>query len=69
MPPKIRQLKAVLARAGFTMRPAKGSHTYWTHPALPGNSVTIAGKDGNDAKPYQIKDVEEQLERLRRKQK
>ena len=69
MPLKVRQLKAALARAGFTMRPAKGSHTYWTHPALPSNSVTISGKDGNDAKPYQIKDVEEYLKRLGRKQK
>jgi predicted RNA binding protein YcfA (HicA-like mRNA interferase family) len=65
MPPKVRQLKARLAKAGFTMRPAKGSHTYWTHPALPGSSVTISGKDGNDAKPYQIKDVEEYLKRLK----
>ncbi len=49
------------------MRPAKGSHTYWIHPALPGTSVTISGKDGNDAKPYQVKDVEKHLKRLREK--
>jgi predicted RNA binding protein YcfA (HicA-like mRNA interferase family) len=67
MPPKIRQLKSQLSKAGFVMRPAKGSHTYWTHPMLPGTSVTIAGKDGRDAKPYQIKDVEEHLKRLREK--
>jgi hypothetical protein len=36
---------------------------------LPGTSVTIAGKDGSDAKPYQIKDVEEHLKRLREKLK
>ncbi len=65
MPPKIRELKSKLAKVGFTMRPAKGSHTYWTHPALPGTSVTISGKDGNDAKPYQIKDVEKHLKRLK----
>ena len=65
MPPKIRELKATLAKAGFTMRPAKGSHTYWTHPALLGISITISGKDGNDAKPYQVKDVEKYLRRLK----
>jgi predicted RNA binding protein YcfA (HicA-like mRNA interferase family) len=64
MPPKIRQLKAKLSKAGFTKRPAKGSHTYWTHPALPGTEVTLSGKDGNDAKPYQIKDVENAIRQL-----
>lgn len=53
MPRKIRALKADLLRAGFTMRSAKGSHTYWTHPLLPGNRLTLSGNDGDDAKPYQ----------------
>lgn len=64
MPPKIRQLKAELAKVGFIERPAKGSHTYWTHPALPGIAVTISGKDGTDAEKYQIKQVKEALRAL-----
>lgn len=64
MPPKIRQLKANLARAGFIERPAKGSHTFWTHPALPLVAITIAGKDGADAEKYQVKQVREALKAL-----
>jgi len=64
MPPKIRQLKANLARAGFIERPAKGSHTFWTHPALPEVAITIAGKDGADAQKYQAKQVREALKAL-----
>ncbi|HZO72441.1 MAG TPA: type II toxin-antitoxin system HicA family toxin [Ktedonobacteraceae bacterium] len=63
MPPKIRQLKAS-AKAGFVWRPGKGSHTVWTHPALPELEVTLSGHDGNDAKPYQVKDVQKALKHL-----
>jgi predicted RNA binding protein YcfA (HicA-like mRNA interferase family) len=51
MPAKIRQLKADLAKAGFYWRPGKGSHTVWKHPMLANIEITIAGKDGDDAKP------------------
>ncbi|MHC5855857.1 type II toxin-antitoxin system HicA family toxin [Nostoc sp.] len=44
MPKKIRDLKAILLKAGFFYRPAKGSHTFWTHPLIPDEPVTIAGK-------------------------
>ena len=43
----------------------KGSHTWWEHPKLPGYAVNIAGKDGDDAKPYQEKDVYEAIQRAR----
>ncbi len=56
MPRKIRELKADLREAGFTERPGKGSHTVWSHPRFRGRLV-LAGKDGDDAKPYQEKDV------------
>lgn len=56
MPKKIRELKAMLLKAGFTYRQGKGSHTVWSHPLLE-NSVTISGQDGADAKIYQEKDV------------
>ena len=38
-------------------RPAKGSHTKWIHPKFPSVYVNLSGKDGNDAKKYQIDDV------------
>ena len=52
MPKKIRELKRLLRKAGFTDRQGKGSHTVWSHPLLPDEPVTIAGKDGDDAKQY-----------------
>ena len=64
MPLKIKKLRSALAKAGFTERSGKGSHTFWTHPKLPAETVTISGKDGDDAKPYQIKDVRDVLKLL-----
>ncbi len=64
MPPKIRELKAALSKAGFIMRPGKGSHTVWLHPALPAEKVTISGKDGDDADKYQIRLVRHVLDKL-----
>jgi predicted RNA binding protein YcfA (HicA-like mRNA interferase family) len=61
MPKKIRQLKAMLKKAGFSSRSGKGSHTQWSHPALEGRSVTVSGKDGSDAKPYQERQVAEAI--------
>ncbi|WP_414622510.1 type II toxin-antitoxin system HicA family toxin [Calothrix sp. CCY 0018] len=43
MPKKIRELKSLLLKAGFTSRWRKGSHTNWYHPLLPGK-VTLSGK-------------------------
>ena len=56
VPRKIRELKADLRRAGFRMRPGKGSHTSWKHPLVPGR-VVIGGGDGDDAQPYQEQEV------------
>lgn len=66
MPVKIRELKARLRRAGFEVRPGKGSHTVWRHRLLPNLKLTIAGNDGDDAKPYQVHDVNDALRNLRR---
>ncbi|OYD99443.1 hypothetical protein CDG77_00690 [Nostoc sp. 'Peltigera membranacea cyanobiont' 213] len=63
MPKKIRELKSLLLQAGFTYKPAKGSHSKWLHPQLP-KAIIIAGKDGSDAKPYLEKQVNEALEEL-----
>lgn len=65
MPKKIRELKRLLRKAGFTDKPAKGSHTKWTHPKL-SQAIVIAGKDSSDAKPYLEKQVNEALETLKR---
>jgi predicted RNA binding protein YcfA (HicA-like mRNA interferase family) len=60
MPKKIRELKQMLRKAGFTEVPEKGSHTNWTHPLYEGK-LTILGKDSNDAKRYQEKDVQQAI--------
>lgn len=64
MPKKIRELKAILLKAGFVYRPAKGSHTFWTHSLIPDEPVTIAGKDGDDAPRYLEKQVDRVLKQL-----
>jgi predicted RNA binding protein YcfA (HicA-like mRNA interferase family) len=65
MPKKIREIKSLLLKAGFTYRPAKGSHTRWFHPLLPDEPLTIAGKDGDDAKTYLEQQVSKRLTKLR----
>ena len=65
MPKKIRELKTLLAKAGFTVQPAKGSHSKWIHPRL-AQTIIIAGKDGSDAKPYLEKQVKDALETLKK---
>jgi predicted RNA binding protein YcfA (HicA-like mRNA interferase family) len=63
MPKKIGELKSMLEKAGFAYRAGKGSHTVWSHPNLK-DSLTISGKDGGDAKPYQERDVRNALRKL-----
>lgn len=60
MPKKIRELKAALARAGFTVRSGKGSHSVWEHPRR-AKTVTLSGNDGRDARRYQEREVEQAL--------
>lgn len=57
MPRKIRQLIADLEEVGFRRVPGgKGSHRKFRHPSLTG-SVILSGKEGDDAHPYQEKQV------------
>lgn len=63
MPPKTRELIDELIQAGCTDRGGKGSHRNFTHPRL-SRPITISGKLGDDAKPYQIKAVREALKDL-----
>lgn len=65
MPKKIRELKNLLLKAGFVYRPAKGSNSKWIHPHLP-QAIILAGKDGNEAKPYLEKQVNDALEQLKK---
>ncbi len=64
MPKKIRELKSLLLKAGFSYKPAKGSHSKWVHPKLP-KAIIIASKDGDDAKAYLEKQVNEALDQLK----
>jgi predicted RNA binding protein YcfA (HicA-like mRNA interferase family) len=65
VPRKIRQLKADLRKAGFVpdAKRGKGSHVIWEHPHVAA-SVTLSGKDGEDAKPYQEADVRKAIARV-----
>ncbi len=55
MPRKIRELIRELARAGFVDRGGRGSHRNFEHPE--GTRVTVSGRQGDDAKPYQEREV------------
>ena len=56
MPRKVRDLIAELKRAGFVNRGGKGSHRNFTHPKVV-KAITLSGKEGDDALPYQEKAV------------
>ena len=56
----------MLQKEGFQQVPGKGSHTNWIHPLYSGK-VTISGKDGNDAKPYQEKEAKQAIQEVNRK--
>jgi len=61
MPRKIRQLVSDLESAGFALVPGgKGSHRKFRHARFPG-SVILSGKDGDDARHYQEKQVRNAL--------
>jgi len=55
MPRKLRELIRDLERAGFINRGGKGSHKNYQHPN--GSRMTISGQLGDDAKPYQEREV------------
>lgn len=62
MPPKVRELVHDLTKAGFQMiKGGKGSHMKFVHPRYAG-AVTLSGGQGDDAKPYQQKQVKQAIE-------
>jgi predicted RNA binding protein YcfA (HicA-like mRNA interferase family) len=62
MPRKIRELIQDLRDAGFyEIIGGKGSHRKFTHTRYAG-AVTLSGTPGDDAKPYQEKQVRQAIE-------
>ncbi|HEY9597030.1 MAG TPA: type II toxin-antitoxin system HicA family toxin [Cyanophyceae cyanobacterium] len=66
MPKKIRELKAMVAKVGYVLQAGrgKGSHTYWKHPLLPEEPLTIPGKDGDDAPRYLERNIQRVIKKL-----
>jgi predicted RNA binding protein YcfA (HicA-like mRNA interferase family) len=64
MPRKVRQLMADLEKAGFVNRGGKGSHRNYRHPT--GARVSLSGQPGQDAQPYQERQVRRQIEESQR---
>ncbi len=61
MPLKIRELKAMLLKAGLRPLPTgKGSHRQYGHPSLL-RPVTISGHDNDDARRYQEREVRQAI--------
>ncbi|MGH9940252.1 MAG: type II toxin-antitoxin system HicA family toxin [Blastocatellia bacterium] len=62
MPRKIRELIKELEEAGFVNRGGKGSHRNYEHPK--GVRITISGQLGDDAKPYQEREVKKKIQEV-----
>ena len=65
MPRKVRELVADLLANGFleVVGGGKGSHRKFVHERYPG-ALTVSGHVGDDAKPYQEKQVRKALEMI-----
>ncbi|MFM7070406.1 MAG: type II toxin-antitoxin system HicA family toxin [Planctomycetota bacterium] len=64
MPRKIRELFHDLRAVGFVeISGGKGSHRKLVHPRYRG-AVTLSGQLGDDAKPYQEKQVRRAIEEV-----
>lgn len=57
---KIRDLIKDLEISGFVNRGGKGSHCNFIH--MSGVVITLSGKPGDDAKPYQEKLIKRKIE-------
>lgn len=57
---KIRELISDLEKAGFVNRDGKGSHRNLEHEK--GIHITISGQLGDDAKPYQEREVRKKIQ-------
>lgn len=56
----------MVAKVGYILQPGrgKGSHTFWKHPLLPEEPLTIPGQDGDDAPLYLEKNIQKVLKKL-----
>ncbi len=56
----------MVAKVGYVLQSGrgKGSHTYWKHPLLPEEPLTIPGKDGDDAPLYLERNIQRVLKKL-----
>ena len=55
----------MLRQAGWIqVEGGKGSHTKWAHVRVQ-RRITLSGKDGDDAKPYQQRDVNQGVSEAR----
>ncbi len=61
---KIRELIKELEMAGYIDRGGKGSHRNFMH--ISGVVLTLSGKPGDDAKPYQEKLVKEKIQETKK---
>lgn len=64
MPTKINGLIRKLENAGFINHGGKGSHRNFEHPK--GMRVTVSGQPGDDAKPYQEREVRKNIQEVKR---
>ena len=64
MPRKIRQLIYDLRSSGFINRGGKGSHRNFLHEK--GVTITISGKLGDDAKPYQERLLKQKIKEAKK---
>jgi len=62
MPRRIRELIRELEKAGFVNRGGKGSHRNFEYPK--GARITISGQLGDDAKPYQEREVQKKIQEV-----
>jgi predicted RNA binding protein YcfA (HicA-like mRNA interferase family) len=53
-----------LRKAGWEIEHISGSHRIFKHPKVSGH-VSLAGRDGDDAKPYEEKNVREAVRKSR----
>jgi len=64
---KLRELIKELEMAGFVNRGGKGSHRNFIHAF--GVVLTLSGKPGDDAKPYQEKLVKQKIQETQNERK
>jgi ribosome modulation factor len=65
MPRILRELRADLRKNGFARlkRRGNGDHEVWKHPT--GAQAGLDGRDGQDAKPYQEREVRNAIEKTK----